>query len=448
MSRGLLALGFVALAGAAATADTLYLTDGRILRGRVERLEKDSRLKLVLPHGAVTFSASEVLRYEGGPAARAAYERRKADAAAAGEPDHAALGRFCEAEGLTEEARAEYRLALAADPAAAEPLARLSALTVADLALELSSAAEADRPEILAAIRAHGDRAAEGLRRAFDLRMTLAREHLAGGAAASLPDRVRKLFLEKKQALLAAVANPGYVEGGAEEARRVARLGFEVRALARRSDLSAALAADPVLERHLAALHVLASGIGEAAGAAGHPKSQIERLLDPLRESLASTNRLGESGSPAASNAAVGRDNDADLAKLIPHERAGIEAVNGYRELLGLPILRVELRLVEASRGHVKAMLERRFFEHESPVPGHRTPWDRAVKAGYPALTIGENLAQQIGAPLDAEGALRAWISSPAHHANMLKRKYVHIGIGMDRDTWVLLLGIPRAGKG
>ncbi len=446
MLRRLSALGLVALAPATATADTLYLEDGRILRGRVEILEKDGRLKLVLRHGSVSFAPSEVLRYEGGPTARAAYERRKAEAGEA--PDHAALGRACEAEGLTEEARAEYRLALAADPAAAEPLARLSALAVADLALELASADEERRPEILAAIRGHGDRAAEGLRRAFDLRTTLVREHLAGGAAAALPERVRKLFNEKKQALLAAVSSPRYADGGAEEAQRVARLGFEVRALARRSDLSAVLEADPLLERHLAALRVLAGGIGEAAGAAGHAKEEIEKLLEPLRAVLASAGPLGDAGGPAAANAGVQADNEPDLAKLTPAERAGVGAVNGYRALLGLPVLRVDLRLVEASRGHVRAMLDRHFFEHVSPVAGHKTPWDRAVRSGYPALTIGENLAQQIGAPLDAEGALRAWISSPAHHANMLKRKYIHIGIGMDRDTWVLLLGIPRSAGG
>ena len=96
-----------------------------------------------------------------------------------------------------------------------------------------------------------------------------------------------------------------------------------------------------------------------------------------------------------------------------------------------------------AARGHSNDMVKLKFFAHHSPVKGKRAPENRVIRAGYPVRTVGENLAQQIGAPLDGWGAMRAWIISPPHHRNMLKARYVHIGIGVENSTWTLNLGIP-----
>ena len=95
------------------------------------------------------------------------------------------------------------------------------------------------------------------------------------------------------------------------------------------------------------------------------------------------------------------------------------------------------------ARKHSADMVRLKFFNHYSPVRGHREPWDRAIRAGYVPKTVGENLAQQSGAPLDGWGAMKAWIISPPHHRNMLKPRYVHIGIGVEKSTWTLKLGIP-----
>ena len=52
---------------------------------------------------------------------------------------------------------------------------------------------------------------------------------------------------------------------------------------------------------------------------------------------------------------------------------------------------------------------------------------------------LGENLAWGTGSFSTPRSAMATWMSSPAHRANVLKRAYREIGVGV-------VLGVPGAG--
>lgn len=121
----------------------------------------------------------------------------------------------------------------------------------------------------------------------------------------------------------------------------------------------------------------------------------------------------------------------------IPAEEAkGIEECNLMRLYVGLNALVLDPKLCEASRGHSKDMAEQGFFAHESPVPGKKTPWDRAAKAGTSAS--GENI---YAGSADSHSANMGWFYSPGHHKNMFSPGQRRIGLGQHGSHWTQMFG-------
>ncbi len=110
--------------------------------------------------------------------------------------------------------------------------------------------------------------------------------------------------------------------------------------------------------------------------------------------------------------------------QLDPEEARTVLALNLTRNLLGLPALVIDLKLAAAARDHSKDMEPMKFFAHESPVPGKKTPWDRAARFGTSAS--GENI--YMGSP-DGKVANQAWFHSPGHFKNMLG-DHQRVGVG------------------
>jgi uncharacterized protein YkwD len=110
--------------------------------------------------------------------------------------------------------------------------------------------------------------------------------------------------------------------------------------------------------------------------------------------------------------------------KLDPEEARAILACNLTRNLLGLSALAIDCNLCDAARDHSKDMETLHFFAHESPVPGKKTPWDRAKNFGTSASA--ENIFRGCH---DGRAANQGWFHSPGHHANMLGN-HARIGVG------------------
>jgi uncharacterized protein YkwD len=111
---------------------------------------------------------------------------------------------------------------------------------------------------------------------------------------------------------------------------------------------------------------------------------------------------------------------------------------NKVRAEHGLPSLRENKRLRKAAIAHSKDMVRDGFFEHTTPEGV--TMVDRILRAKYvredQGWALGENLAWGTGSLGTPRGAVDSWMDSPGHRANLLKRSFRDVGIG-------IVLGVP-----
>lgn len=127
--------------------------------------------------------------------------------------------------------------------------------------------------------------------------------------------------------------------------------------------------------------------------------------------------------------------NEKLVGKLDPEESRCVLDLNLTRSLLGLRPLQIDVALAKAARDHSSDMAEQKFFSHESPVSGKKTPWDRAKLAG--TSSSAENIA--LGA-LDGAAANQIWWHSPGHHKNMLG-SHSRVGVGHHGKHWTEMFG-------
>ena len=140
---------------------------------------------------------------------------------------------------------------------------------------------------------------------------------------------------------------------------------------------------------------------------------------------------------PVPARAAQQGCENAEVTPTDANEPAVREAIlclhNELRSQRGLPTLRQDARLRRAATGHSGDMVSRRFFEHTTP--GGVTMVDRIMAAHYASRDIGwslgENIAWGTGRLATPRSIMRAWMDSPGHRANILKRSYREIGIGV-----------------
>ena len=127
-----------------------------------------------------------------------------------------------------------------------------------------------------------------------------------------------------------------------------------------------------------------------------------------------------------------------------------------------LPAFRHSDAIEETARSHSRDMVEKKFFEHTSPVKGKRTLKDRLERNGIVNANIAENIAYMSalnrdpdrplytpeqnggyfsytykGAPLAnhsylslAKALVDQWMTSKGHRENILNRHYIFLGCG------------------
>ncbi len=112
-----------------------------------------------------------------------------------------------------------------------------------------------------------------------------------------------------------------------------------------------------------------------------------------------------------------------------------IELLNKERTTQRLGALNYNSQLQNIARPHSEDMFQRGYFSHYSP-EGDSVA-QRAEKAGFNYLIIGENLAY---AP-DLNLAHIGLMNSPGHRANILSKDYQQIGIGiLDGGVYGLMI--------
>lgn len=106
-----------------------------------------------------------------------------------------------------------------------------------------------------------------------------------------------------------------------------------------------------------------------------------------------------------------------------------IRLVNNERQKRKLQILNYDEALTQVAVIKAQDMINRHYFEHESPYYG--MPWDLATLFDYPYTSLGENIGRNIPTP---EAAVKAWMASPAHRDNILRENYTNTGVAIAVD--------------
>jgi uncharacterized protein YkwD len=106
---------------------------------------------------------------------------------------------------------------------------------------------------------------------------------------------------------------------------------------------------------------------------------------------------------------------------------------NRERNERGLAPLKEHARLRQAAEGHSADMVAGRYFSHDAPDGDDMV--DRILRTGYArgaaGWSLGENIAYGTGELATAAQIHRAWMRSPGHKANILRRQFREIGIGI-----------------
>jgi uncharacterized protein YkwD len=149
---------------------------------------------------------------------------------------------------------------------------------------------------------------------------------------------------------------------------------------------------------------------------------------------------------PPSAKSGVGAEEncaDADMqptAANLAHESDVIFCLmNAMRANAGLPALRQQDQLAQASLEHSQDMVDNSYFAHDS-LDG-RDVVARLTAVGYIPKSgewvVGENLAWGSGALATPQSLVNAWMNSPPHRENLLANDYREVGMGV-------VLGAPR----
>jgi cysteine-rich secretory family protein len=101
----------------------------------------------------------------------------------------------------------------------------------------------------------------------------------------------------------------------------------------------------------------------------------------------------------------------------------------GSRSFPKVPPLKLSPVLSRAALAHAKDMSEHKLFEHRGS--DGSMPADRALRAGYDWLAVGENIAE--GAA-NAEVVVQGWLHSPGHCVNIMSPQYQEMGLAYFTD--------------
>ncbi len=108
-----------------------------------------------------------------------------------------------------------------------------------------------------------------------------------------------------------------------------------------------------------------------------------------------------------------------------------VALTNEERAHESVPVLQRNALLDEAAQMKAQDMAAKGYYAHVSP--DGVTPMYWVEKAGYKYLIIGENLVVN---RTDAEQVVDAFMGSPGHKANILRKDFTEIGVGVANGVY------------
>jgi uncharacterized protein YkwD len=108
-----------------------------------------------------------------------------------------------------------------------------------------------------------------------------------------------------------------------------------------------------------------------------------------------------------------------------PNEAEVARLANAARAKAGVQALTLDPLLCDIARMKAYDMANNNYFDHLSPKWGY--PEVMVESLGIEFTYQGENIACGASTPADA---ISAWINSPSHYNNIVKKEYSKIGVG------------------
>jgi uncharacterized protein YkwD len=129
---------------------------------------------------------------------------------------------------------------------------------------------------------------------------------------------------------------------------------------------------------------------------------------------------------PAAGQAA------ANVTYKSTSEQQVLTLLNQIRQQNGLSRLAFSAPLRNAARAHSTDMLQRAFFDHNSPTE----TWDARIARYLKAPLTGENIAMGSGSLATPASIVTQWMQSPPHRAIILTAGLHRVGLGLASGTF------------
>jgi|SRR5687767_3956406 len=121
------------------------------------------------------------------------------------------------------------------------------------------------------------------------------------------------------------------------------------------------------------------------------------------------------------------------VSEIEANRQAVVCLLNAERAKHGLVPLRQHPLLELASQRHSDDMVRRKYYEHETP--DGVDPQMRMKAVGYAPPWTGENLYAGTGIEATPVRALKGWMESPGHRANILRPEFTEIGVGIGYES-------------
>jgi uncharacterized protein YkwD len=113
-------------------------------------------------------------------------------------------------------------------------------------------------------------------------------------------------------------------------------------------------------------------------------------------------------------------------------EQQVLVLLNQIRQQHALSNLTLSTPLRAAAREHSAEMLQKHYFDHDSPTER----WDARISRYLQSSMVGENIAWGVGSYGTPEGIVNQWMRSQPHRRIILTAALHRIGIGIASGTF------------
>ena len=115
--------------------------------------------------------------------------------------------------------------------------------------------------------------------------------------------------------------------------------------------------------------------------------------------------------------------------ELTTDEKETFDLINAERTAAGLPALKIDEELQNVARVKAQDMVTNNYFSHTSPTYG--SPFDMMKSFDIKYKAAGENIAGNSS----NSGAVKAWMNSSGHKANILNSNYNYTGLAVVKSS-------------